>query len=83
MNSLTSEWRGVVAARIKRVELGLMGDCGPVGSGVYELRDHKGPGHRVYFGQDDNIVVLLCGGTKRTQYRDIKTAIEYWEEYNA
>ncbi len=67
--------RGVVVARIKRLELGLAGDAVPVGEGVSELRIHLGAGWRVYFKQvGDRVIVLLGGGSKRTQKRDIKRA---------
>ncbi|WP_243787559.1 type II toxin-antitoxin system RelE/ParE family toxin [Pseudomonas amygdali] len=64
-----------IAARIIRVANGLMGDVSPVGQGVSELRIHYGPGYRVYFQQrGDELVILLCGGDKATQSRDIETA---------
>jgi putative addiction module killer protein len=48
---------------------------------LYELRIHYGTGYRVYFGDLDGvIVILLCGGSKKTQKRDIQKAIEYWDE---
>ena len=74
---------GIILARIKRVEGGNLGDCEPVGEGVSELKIDVGPGYRVYFGQDGDEVVLLYGGTKETQDKDIKTAKEYWRDYNA
>jgi len=71
----------VVLNRINRVQLGNFGDCRHLGEGVYELRVHYGPGYRVYFGELEGvIVILLCGGTKRSQSRDIKRAKEYWLE---
>jgi len=74
--------RQKITARIDRVELGNFGDTKTVGGGVIELRIDHGPGYRVYFGRDgDQVVLLLLGGDKRTQTRDIDTAKEYWAEY--
>jgi putative addiction module killer protein len=67
--------RGVILARIKRLALGLTGDVAPVGDGISELRIHVGAGWRVYFVQHGaQIIVLLAGGSKRTQKNDIKRA---------
>ncbi len=66
-----------IIERIRSVERGNPGDCGPVGKGVSEMRIHFGPGYRVYFTRLDKVIyVLLCGGTKRGQNRDIAKAKE-------
>ena len=71
-----------VRIRLKRLEAGIFGDCEPVGDGVLELREHLGAGYRVYFGRHgQRIVILLCGGTKKTQSTDIKTAKAYWADW--
>jgi putative addiction module killer protein len=67
--------RAKIAARIDRLAFGNPGDVAPAGEGVSELRIHSGPGYRVYFArQGETLIVLLCGGDKSTQKRDIKTA---------
>ena len=64
-----------IAIRIKRLADGNFGDVAPVGDGVSELRIHFGPGYRVYFVQGGEVVViLLCGGDKSTQARNIAVA---------
>ena len=76
------EGRAVVRARIRRLELGNPGKCRSVGEGVVELKINFGPGYRVYYGEDGNtLVILLCGGDKSTQVRDIKKAREFWDDY--
>ena len=65
-----------------RLEEGNFGDYRSVGEGVFELRLHLGSGYRIYFGEVDNKVVLvLCGGDKSTQQRDIDNAKTHWLEY--
>lgn len=71
-----------IRARLDRLEKGNLGDYQSVGSGVFELRLHFGAGYRIYFGEvDRTIILLLCGGDKSTQGRDIEQAKEYWLEY--
>lgn len=68
--------RARVQARIERLAAGNPGDVEPVGEGVSELRIDYGPGYRVYFKkQGREVVILLAGGSKRTQAADIKTAL--------
>ena len=75
--------RALIAARLYRLASGLAGDVSPVGDGVSELRIHYGPGYRVYFRQQgETIVILLCGGDKDTQARDIATAKRLAEQWN-
>ena len=71
-----------VRIRLKRIEAGNFGDCEPVGDGVLELREHLGAGYRVYLGRHgQTVVILLCGGSKRSQATDIKTAKDYWADW--
>jgi putative addiction module killer protein len=64
-----------IQARIDRAEAGNFGDCAPVGEGISEMRIHVGPGYRVYFVQRGlEIVILLAGGDKSTQAKDIAAA---------
>lgn len=80
--NLTDEMaRARILARIRRLSLGNSGDAAAVGEGVMELRLHFGPGYRVYFiPLGKSRVVLLTGGTKDTQTRDIQRAIELRRE---
>ncbi|MCA9840312.1 MAG: type II toxin-antitoxin system RelE/ParE family toxin [Trueperaceae bacterium] len=69
--------------RLNRIETdNHFGDIEPVSDGVFELRFHFGPGYRIYYGKDgDKVIILLCGGIKKSQKRDIAKAKEYWEDY--
>jgi putative addiction module killer protein len=67
--------KAAIAARLFRLANGLAGDVAPIGQGISELRIHYGCGYRVYFQQNKNeIIILLCGGNKSTQNRDIEVA---------
>jgi len=71
-----------IRARLDRLRLGYFGDCKGVGDGVFELRLHFGAGYRIYFGRHWNkIIVLLTGGDKGGQQRDIERAKIYWQDY--
>ena len=64
-----------INARLRNVSLGNLGDSASVGDGIYEMRIHYGPGYRLYFIREGrNVVVLLCGGDKDSQSRDIERA---------
>jgi len=76
--------RARIRVRLNRVRLGNFGDCKPVGEGVSEMRITYGPGYRVYFGRSgDTIVILLCGGAKKTQSKDIRLAQQYWADFQS
>lgn len=71
-----------IEVRVNRLRLGNFGDHKGVGQGVSELRLEFGPGYRIYFGRRGNsVVILLCGGDKASQSRDIALAQRYWYEY--
>lgn len=68
--------------RLRRIELGILGDYKSIGSGMFELRLKFGSGYRIYFGEvNGKIILLLCGGDKSSQNKDIKKAEEYWQDY--
>ena len=70
--------RARIRVRINRIRLGNFGDCKSVGSGVSEFRIDYGPGYRVYYGRvGEKLVLLLCGGSKKNQEKDIKLAKGY------
>lgn len=75
--------RALIAARVLRLANGLAGDVAPVGGGISELRIHHGPGYRIYFhGRGEEIILLLCGGDKSTQDRDISMARQLAAEWS-
>lgn len=72
----------VIDARLARLRSGNFGACEPIGPGVFELKIYYGPGYQVYFGKAaDKIILLLCGGDKSTQTKDIQIAHRYWQNY--
>jgi putative addiction module killer protein len=71
-----------VAAALARMQQGNWSKVKGVGGGVYEYRIDYGPGYRIYFGKDgDLLVILVGGGTKKRQQKDIQRALERWEDY--
>lgn len=75
--------KATIAARIFRLANGLPGDVAPVGQGISELRIHYGPGYRIYFKQHGNeLIILLCGGNKNSQSRDIDKAKQLAESWS-
>ena len=78
--------RALIASRLDRLAFGNAGDVKPVGHGISELRIDYGPGYRIYFQKQGNtIIILLCGGDKSTQAKDIQTAQRLaaeWSEEN-
>ena len=82
LNALTKAVRARIQARVLRFELGNLGDHKSVGEGVWEARAIFGPGYRIYFGKDGtSIVVLLAGGDKGSQAKDIARSQGFWREY--
>jgi putative addiction module killer protein len=82
LDGLSLEARARVQARIFRFESGNLGDHKTVGEGVWEARLDFGPGYRVYFAKlGRTVILLLAGGDKRSQKKDIKQAQQYWAEY--
>jgi len=73
--------RAAVDARIARIQRGNFSDSRPIGKGISESRIDHGPGYRIYFAVDGENVILLQGGNKSTQQRDIETAKRFWANY--
>ncbi|TRU61916.1 MAG: type II toxin-antitoxin system RelE/ParE family toxin [Microcystis aeruginosa Ma_QC_C_20070823_S13] len=79
-----SKTQTIISKRLDRVRMGNLGDYRSVGGGVFELRIDYGPGYRIYFGQvGTTIVLLLCGGDKSSQIKDIRQAQKYWRDYRS
>lgn len=71
-----------IAFRLAKVAAGNLGDCKPCRDGVWELREDFGPGYRIYYASSGKtIILLLCGGDKRSQGADIERAVASWKDY--
>lgn len=72
----------LIQQRVRRIRAGHFGDCRALSGGVWEMRIHFGPGYRVYYVKDRaDVVILLCGGDKGSQRRDIETSLLYADDY--
>ena len=83
-SNLSAKDRAIVTTRLVRVRQGNFGDCKPVKgtNGIYEFRIDFGPGYRIYYGmKGKKIILLLCGGDKGTQKKDIQKAKVFWDDY--
>jgi putative addiction module killer protein len=79
--SLDHDTRGRILGRLRKASFGSFGDVRPVGSGVSEMREHFGPGYRIYFKRKGNaVILLLAGGDKSTQAKDIANALRLAKE---
>lgn len=84
MELMDQKAKGIVRTRIDRVALGLFGDCRDLKGNLWELKIDFGPGYRIYFGRHSNRVILLVtGGDKSSQKRDIHVARNYWDSFLA
>lgn len=82
LQKLDKTFRRVIDSRLARLLLGNYGDFKRINKDIFELRFQIGSGYRIYFAEEsDTIVLLLCGGDKKTQKHDIEKAIEYYERY--
>jgi putative addiction module killer protein len=82
VGSLEVTVRARVQARVLHFETGNLGDCRAVGGGVWEARLMFGPGYRIYFGRNgSSVILLLLGGDKASQRKDIRDAHRFWREY--
>jgi putative addiction module killer protein len=81
-DNLNAEAAAKIATAVTRISLGNFSNVEGVGSGVFEYKIDFGPGYRIYFGKDgQTLVILLAGGTKKGQQRDITAALANWQDY--
>lgn len=73
--------RAQITNRLNRATQRNYGDCESVGGGIYELKIHYGAGYRVYFAEQEETIVLLMGGSKKTQTKDIQKSKKFWHEF--
>ena len=76
--------KAIILKRLAKVRRGNLGEWASVGEGVKELKIDLGPGYRIYFGEENQkLLILLLGGDKKTQSKDINKAVEYWRDYKS
>jgi putative addiction module killer protein len=76
--------KGIILKRLNRIRQGNFGVTRSLGSGIHELKINYGPGYRLYFGyENQTVVILLMGGIKRSQFQDIYKAKDFWERYRS
>lgn len=83
-NNLSEKDRAIVTTRLVRIRQGNLGDCKIIkgGKGIHEIRINFGPGYRIYYGlKGKQIILLLCGGDKGSQKKDIQKAKVFWDDY--
>ena len=81
-NRLNSQAAAKVSTALLRIEYGNLSNVKSVGGGVYEYRINFGPGYRLYFGKEgEKLIILLLGGDKKRQAKDIQKAHDYWQDY--
>ena len=83
-SKLSRRARAIISARLARIRIGIFGDCKSIKGvkGIYEIRIHLEAGYRIYFGKyKEKIVLLICGGDKSTQKRDVQKSYQYWQDY--
>ena len=82
LNEFNRDIKKRIISRINRVKLGNLGDYKAIDKNILELRLSFGSGYRIYFGKNSNtLIILLCGGDKKTQTQDIEKAKKYWSYY--
>jgi len=82
LDGLDTKIQSIIYTRLDRISLGNFGDCKHINNGMWELRIDYGPGYRIYFGKKGTqLVILLVGGNKKSQSRDIEKAQRYWLNY--
>ena len=74
--------KSIIMKSLTKLQTGLIGNTAPVGEGVMEIKIHYSEGYRIYYAYHNNeLIILLCGGSKSSQKRDIARAKEYWKEH--